>query len=55
VVADPEKVRLSQKDKDVYLFHRREGDRWLCTVAKREEEWGFPDHGLSNGHDKGGG
>ena len=37
VLADPEKVRLSQKDEDMYLFYRREGDRWLCAVAKREE------------------
>jgi hypothetical protein len=41
VLADPDKVRLSRRDEEVYLFYRRERDRWLCAIAKREAERGF--------------
>jgi len=42
VLSEPDGVRRSQLDSDVYLFYKRERpDRWLCVVAKRLDGDGF--------------
>lgn len=43
VLADPEEIRQSKSDPDVFLFYRQHGPtRWLCVVAKRvDNEDGF--------------
>lgn len=38
----PEEIRLSRSDPDVYLFYRTErSGRWICATAKRCGEGGF--------------
>ena len=41
VLADPDVVRRSQQDPEVYLFYRQEKSRWLCAVVRRENSSGF--------------
>ena len=36
VLSDPDAVRLSRKDPDVFLFYREATNRLLCVVVKRE-------------------
>ncbi len=39
---DPDEVRLSKSDRQVYLFYRSDGvTRWVCAVAKRLNGEGF--------------
>jgi hypothetical protein len=39
---DPDEIRLSKKDSDVYLFYKPERiDRWVCAVTKRLNGEGF--------------
>ncbi|MBI5527357.1 MAG: DUF4258 domain-containing protein [Deltaproteobacteria bacterium] len=40
-LADPDEIRRSRIDQDVYLFYRGETPRWLCAVAKHEDGSGF--------------
>jgi hypothetical protein len=40
-LADPDEVRQSRKDPNVYLFYRGTSPRWLCAVARRAEGSGF--------------
>lgn len=41
-LADPDEVRLSKSDAQVYLFYRADGDkRWVCAVSKRLNGEGF--------------
>jgi hypothetical protein len=38
----PEEIRLSRSDSAVYLFYTTEKvGRWVCAVAKRENDTGF--------------
>jgi len=41
VLADPDEVRQSRKDADVFLFYRGAAPRWLCAVVRRDGEAGF--------------
>jgi hypothetical protein len=42
VLEDPEEIRLSRSDPDVYLFYRSERPRrWVCAVTKCEGDEGF--------------
>ncbi len=42
VLNNPDEVRRSRKDKDVYLFYKKEKEkRWICAVAKRLKHEGF--------------
>lgn len=42
VLDQPEEIRVSRSDPDVYLFYRTERPgRWLCAVAKRIDGEGF--------------
>jgi hypothetical protein len=41
VLKDPDEVRLSRKDAEVFLFYRSSVARWLCAVARREDGTGF--------------
>ncbi len=41
VLADPDEVRRSRRDSAVLLFYRGGDPRWLCAVARRENEAGF--------------
>ena len=39
---DPDEVRQSKSDEQVYLFYREEGTkRWVCAVTKRLDTIGF--------------
>lgn len=39
---NPDEIRLSRSDSQVYLFYKPERiGRWVCVVAKREEGDGF--------------
>jgi hypothetical protein len=38
---DPDAIRRSRKDPDVYLFYRGAPPRWLCAVARRTDTDGF--------------
>ncbi|WJI28450.1 DUF4258 domain-containing protein [Thermosynechococcus sp. B3] len=41
-LSDPNEIRLSKADAQVYLFYRDDGaKRWVCTVAKRLNGEGF--------------
>ncbi len=41
-LANPDEVRLSRTDPQVYLFYAGEGNRrWVCAVTKRLEDSGF--------------
>ena len=36
VLRDPDEIRRSRKDPNVYLFYRGTAPRWLCAVTKDE-------------------
>jgi hypothetical protein len=39
---DPDEVRRSKSDENVYLFYRGDGEkRWVCAVARRSDSEGF--------------
>ncbi|MCP4167981.1 MAG: DUF4258 domain-containing protein [Chloroflexi bacterium] len=39
---DPDEIRLSKSDAQVYLFYRKDGNhRWVCAVARRLNGEGF--------------
>ena len=41
-LANPDEVRLSRSDPNVYLFYRPERiGRWVCAVSRRRDEEGF--------------
>ena len=41
-LSNPEEVRQSRVDSDVYLFYRSEQERrWVCAVTKRLNEEGY--------------
>ena len=41
-LSNPDEVRLSKSDGQVYLFYRSDGvTRWVCAVAKRLNVEGF--------------
>jgi hypothetical protein len=40
-LADPDEIRQSRKDPNVYLFYRGGSPRWLCAVARRAQGSGF--------------
>ena len=41
-LTDPDEVRLSKSDAQVYLFYRADGEkRWVCAVSKRLNGEGF--------------
>ena len=41
-LADPDEVRVSRSDANVYLFYRAQQiGRWVCAVSKRQENEGF--------------
>ena len=37
----PEQVRRSRHDEDVYLMYRKVGPRWLCAVVRLKKGDGF--------------
>ena len=42
VLEDPEEIRLSRSDPNVYLFYKTERPRrWVCAVTKHENDEGF--------------
>lgn len=41
-LVDPDEVRTSKSDGDIYLFYRGDGKkRWVCAVTKRLDTMGF--------------
>jgi hypothetical protein len=42
VLEDPDEIRRSKSDENVYLFYRAEREkRWLCAVSKQTDQEGF--------------
>jgi hypothetical protein len=42
VLKDPDEIRRSKSDENVYLFYRSEREtRWLCAVSKQTDSEGF--------------
>jgi hypothetical protein len=42
VLQDPDEIRKSKSDENVYLFYKGQpGTRWLCAVAKQTGADGF--------------
>jgi hypothetical protein len=41
VLADPDEIRQSKRDPQIFLFYKGAKPRWLCAVAKLEDESGF--------------
>ncbi|MBI3535523.1 MAG: DUF4258 domain-containing protein [Deltaproteobacteria bacterium] len=41
VLSDPDEIRKSKRDPNVYLFYRGSKPRWLCAVIKSENNFGF--------------
>lgn len=40
-LTDPDEIRCSRKDSQVFLFYRGSKPRWLCAVARRNNGEGF--------------
>lgn len=40
-LADPDEIRRSRKDSEVFLFYRGNAPRWLCAVVRRGDGTGF--------------
>ena len=40
-LSDPDEIRRSRKDPEVFLFYRGQRPRWLCAVVRRNEGVGF--------------
>jgi hypothetical protein len=40
-LSNPDEVRLSKRDKGVYLFYRRLKEKHVCVVVRREREWSY--------------
>jgi hypothetical protein len=40
-LSDPDEIRRSRKDAKVFLFYKGGPPRWLCAVAKEQDDGGF--------------
>ena len=40
-LASPEEIRVSKKDKEVYLFYKRYRNKFLCVVVRINKQKGF--------------
>lgn len=40
-LSDPDEIRRSRKDPQVFLFYRGAAPRWLCVVVRREDGTGL--------------
>lgn len=40
-LAEPDEIRRSRKDMQIFLFYRGNTPRWFCAVAKQEADSGF--------------
>ena len=39
---NPDEIRRSKSDEDVYLFYKAEHEkRWICAVSKQTDDTGF--------------
>lgn len=38
---DPDEIRRSRKAGDIFLFYRGGPTRWICAVARRQNDGGF--------------
>jgi hypothetical protein len=47
-LTDPDEIRRSKRDPNVFLFYRGQRPRWVCAVVRRENGEGFLDHRVSN-------
>ena len=41
VLADPDEIRRSRKDAQIYLFYKGAKPKWLCAVTRLENGSGF--------------
>jgi hypothetical protein len=40
-LSNPDEIRKSKKDENVFLFYRGEHPKWIVVVAKKEDGFGF--------------
>lgn len=40
-LTDPDEIRRSKRDPNVFLFYRGQRPRWVCAVVRRENGEGF--------------
>ena len=40
-LSNPDEIRISKKDQNVFLFYRGEHPRWIVAVAKKDDGYGF--------------
>ncbi len=40
-LTDPHEIRISKKDKSVYLFYRKYRDKFLCVVTRLSKKEGY--------------
>lgn len=40
-LSDPDEIRRSRKDAQVFLFYRAQKRRWLCAVVRQRDRAGF--------------
>lgn len=40
-LVDPDEIRRSRQDENVFLFYRGKTPRWLCAVTRRNDKEGF--------------
>jgi len=40
-LSQPDEIRRSKKDLNIYLFYRNAPPRWICAVTKSEDGSGF--------------
>lgn len=40
-LANPHEIRISKKDKSVYLFYRKYRDKFLCVIARISKKEGY--------------
>jgi hypothetical protein len=40
-LTNPDEVRRSRKDENVFLFYKGRRPRWICAVARRQNGKGF--------------
>lgn len=38
---DPNEIRISRKDRDVYMFYKKLKRRYLCVIVKYQEDQSF--------------
>lgn len=40
-LASPDEIRISRRDKDIYLFYKKYTNKYLCVVTRIQKKSGF--------------